>query len=617
MARPVLTAVCFLIIVVSLVSAPAGAPPKATAGKAGAATKKKVSDTDVTNVEREAVKCRTAADALDVYREFLAGVELTPRQHQVVEDRQKAWQDKIDRKLVKLGVEWVTRDSAKETARKANELIDDAFQKIKEKDLRKAASLFERAVKQDPSGIRADYYLGMLNTPNFWNYALWAEKNFERAHRRAPENTAISNNLAISKVKVGKFAEAIDLWSAALRSAPEAPEVVHNLGRFVASANSGRLSGAKPAAKRAATIFDKAVEEKKGPGYDLKQGWLYMAVALPPDERERAGDREPGDDANNADAETAGGGNKEVRKRPRVLVGSGTGFVIQPGYILSNRHVAEAGSSFGILHPGDPQVEHAASVVAVADDLDLALFRCEPLGAPAVKLNGDPPRRGSEVMVFGFPFSDVLGNSLKAIRGNVFGFEDEAKKQTVMYEATTNPGNSGGPVCDNTGRVIAVHFAGANLAVLNRGSGKFGLGIPVSCALPFVQKSLPDLLPVSAGEKMEWPDIDEAVSKSVVLVKLYSDTLAFTPPPAGDQKIANIFEDRTCVGCKGRSKLPCRNCFKGSVTVFESSYSINGLGPNAQVLKWDTPRPKACPGCHGAGVIDCPHCQNGFDPSLK
>ena len=157
MARSGLTAVFVLCILFVLVTAPSGAPPKGAAGKAGTGTRQKVSDTEVTNVEREAMKCRAAADALDVYRELLAGVELTPRQKQVVEDRQRVWQDRIDRKLVKLGVEWVTVDAARETGKKANDLIDEAFAKIKDQDFKKAASLFERAVKQDPSGVRADY----------------------------------------------------------------------------------------------------------------------------------------------------------------------------------------------------------------------------------------------------------------------------------------------------------------------------------------------------------------------------------------------------------------------------------------------------------------------------
>jgi S1-C subfamily serine protease len=576
-----------------------------------------VSDSDVTNVEREAMKCRTAADALDRYREFLAGVELTPRQKQVVEDRQKVWQDRIDRKLVKLGADWVSLYVAKETAKKADALIDEAFEKIKAADFKRAHILLEQAAKQDPSGIRADYYLGMLNSPNFWNYAVSAEKYFERAHRRAPSNAAISNNLAISKVKMGRFPEAIDLWSEALRNSPEAPEVVHNLGRFTAAANTGRLAGAKTVAKRSATIVDRALAEKKGPGYDQKRGWLYTPVPLPPEERERSGASADDDDNSSGEAGKKQDEKRGEPKRPRVLVGSGTGFVIRPGYILSNRHVAQGGSAYRILQPGNANFEHDATVVAIADDLDLAIFRCEPLAAPAVKLNGDSPRRGSEIMVLGFPFSDVLGSSLKAVRGTIFGFEDDTKRRAVMYEATTNPGNSGGPVCDNTGRVVAVHFAGANLAALNRGGGKFGLGVPVECALPFLQKSLPDLATERTGEKLEWPDIDEKISKSVVLVKLYEYALAFAPPPQADQKLASPFEDRTCVACKGRSTVPCPNCYKGSVTVFESMYTVSGAGRGAQVVKWDVPRPKTCIGCRGAGVVDCPHCQDGFDPSLR
>jgi hypothetical protein len=81
----------------------------------------------------------------------------------------------------------------------------------------------------------------------------------------------------------------------------------------------------------------------------------------------------------------------------------------------------------------------------------------------------------------------------------------------------------------------------------------------------------------------------------------------------------NVFEDRTCTACKGRSKIPCpvQGCFKGSVADFEMSYSINGVGRGAQVLQWPTPRNRACTGCRGAGVIDCPHCDTGLDPGLK
>jgi S1-C subfamily serine protease len=604
-----MSGVLVLLIAAQLWAAP---PAKDATLEKGTAGERTVSDADVTAFEREVMKCRTAADACDMYREFIAGATFTPRQKQTVLDRQKVWRSRVDKKLVRLGTEWVTSDAARETGRKADEFIDKAFDKIKAGDYKNAKVWLEKAVKQDPSGVRADYYLGMLNTPNFWNYAPAAEKNFERAHKRDPENAAVSNNLALSKLKMGRYSDTLDLWGQALRFAPETPEVVHNLGRFVKEVEANRLNATDSHAKRGKRMYEKAVADKKGPPTNEKTGWLYAPVALSVEERERSQtpkqqDAAPGNDAR-----------PQVK---RALAGFGTGFVVQAGYVVSNRHVAKAGTSYGVYqpaaNPGEAPQEFDATLTALGDDLDLALFRCEPLPAPAVKLNGQPPRRTSEILVLGFPFGDQLGASLKAVRGTVFGFENDATREIMMYEATTNPGNSGGPVCDNTGRVVAVHFAGLNLAAAERGAGKMGMGVPIQAALPFLTRTLPDLTTEDAGEKLEWPDIDAAISKSVVLMKLYAETLPLVERPPTAKSI-NVFEDCTCTACKGRAKVPCpiKGCYKGSVAEFESSYSINGVGAGAQVLKWETPRNRACRGCRGAGVIDCPHCANGLDPAL-
>ena len=610
------TTIGFLLVVPIAVHLSAAPPAKETPKAAQAGKndgKNTVSDADVTAFEREVMKCKTADEACDMYREFVAATQLTTRQKQTVLERKKIWQARVDQKLVRLGTEWVTSDAARATGKKADEFIEQAFAKVKEGDFKSAKGLFEKAVKQDPSGVRADYYLGMLNTPNFWNYAPTAEKNFERAHKRDPENAAISNNLALSKLKMGRYSDALDLWSEALRSALEAPEVVQNVARFVKETEANRLKATDGHTKRAKKMYEKAISEKKGPPADEKVGWLYAPVALSLEERERSQLPKESDDP----AEPA----KPKPRATRSLAGFGTGFVVQSGYVLSNKHVAKGGTSYGVFqppsNPGEAAQEFEASVITLGDDLDLALFRCESLPAPAVRLNKEPPRRTSEILVLGFPFGDALGASIKAVRGTVFGFENDANRQIMMYEATTNPGNSGGPVCDNTGRVVAVHFAGLNLAAVERGAGKMGMGIPIESALPFLVKTLPELKAEDTGDKLEWPDIDAAISKSVVLMKLYTETLPLVerPPTA---KSVNIFEDCTCTACKGRAKIPCptKGCYKGSVAEFESSYSVSGVGAGAQVLQWSSPRNRACKGCRGAGVIDCPHCQNGLDPSL-
>jgi S1-C subfamily serine protease len=612
-------AFCVLILLATQLpgAGPEKKPEKKSSSKSAPAGRRTVSDTEVTTLERDAMKCRAASEALDMYREFVAVTELTAAQATKVRDRQKVWQDRVDRQLVRLGTEWVTRDQAKATAQKADELIEQAFEKIKAGEFKAAKEALDKATKADPSGIRADYYLGMLNSPNLWNYAAGAEKSFERAHKRDPENPGICNNLALSKLKMGRWSDALDLWAEGLRTAPEAPEIVHNLGRFVKEASAKRIKVGDPHTKRAKRVYEKSLADKKGPPTSATTGWMYSRLALSAAERERTTLPAQADDENNDAAKPGASANKP--KKALNLVGWGTGFFVSPGYVLSNKHVAQGGTSYGVVHPGAEAKEFDATVVSVADDLDLALFKCDAPEMPAVTLNAEAPKRSSEILVLGFPFGEMLGASVKSLRGSVFGFDDDVKRQMMMYEATTNPGNSGGPVCDNTGRVIAVHFAGLDLTKLQRGTGKLGAGIPIEAAMPFLKGTLPDLATGEAGGTLDWPAIDERVSKSVVLMKLYSDTLPMPTAKGQAAQDPNVFEDCTCTACKGRSKIPCpvQGCFKGSVADFEMSYSVNGVGRGAQVLQWPTPRNRACTGCRGAGVIDCPHCTTGLDPGLK
>jgi hypothetical protein len=365
--------------------------------------------------------------------------------------------------------------------------------------------------------------------------------------------------------------------------------------------------------KRVKKIYEKALTDKKGPGFNEKIGWLYSPLTLSADERARS-------ESLTVDSDEAKPDEKAPATPPvaKTLFGSGTGFVVSSNYILSNRHVARGGTSYGLLQPKADAKELPATVVAVADDLDLALFKCEGLAAPEVGLNIEPPRRASDVLVLGFPFGEALGSSIKAVRGTVFGFDDDAKQKIMMYEASTNPGNSGGPVCDESGRVVAVHFAGLNLNAIDKGAGKLGMGVPIKTAMPFINKELPDLKPNEGSGKLEWPEIDRRISESVVLIKLYVENLPIVQKPPTSRS-SNVLEDRTCTGCKGRGKVACpvKGCFKGSVAEFETSYSVNGVGAGAQVLQWQTPRNRACRGCQGAGVVDCPHCADGLDSSLK
>jgi hypothetical protein len=153
-------------------------------------------------------------------------------------------------------------------------------------------------------------------------------------------------------------------------------------------------------------------------------------------------------------------------------VGFGSGFVVgtdRVTYVVTNHHVATCGDSGGkqdlaILLPPDAAVP--IHVVWGDRDLDLAIVRSnKPLDRPAVRLADTASVvSGAPVTAIGFPSAadivvdtdDIAVPSVS--RGNVGRVIPGANGvHYFQHTASTNPGNSGGPLYDEAGNVIGVN----------------------------------------------------------------------------------------------------------------------------------------------------------------
>lgn len=205
---------------------------------------------------------------------------------------------------------------------------------------------------------------------------------------------------------------------------------------------------------------------------------------------------------------------------------TGTGFLVTDGaaggdYLVTNRHVGvpwEHDASFA-LTSGEtlesvmtrfiaylPGTSDAASVelVRASDDADVAILRHEFGSAPmqGLTLSGRLPVPGDEVIVMGYPtglrsilaqageaFVEDLQNAGDANFWNIAerlassgrivplasqGIVGRASAETIVYDAATTHGGSGGPVLDIDGAVIAV-----NSAILPEFGGS-NIGVPVA-----------------------------------------------------------------------------------------------------------------------------------------
>jgi S1-C subfamily serine protease len=140
---------------------------------------------------------------------------------------------------------------------------------------------------------------------------------------------------------------------------------------------------------------------------------------------------------------------------------SGTGFLITTaGVVLTNAHVVENCSA--IRATASQGTTSAAKVVARDVLNDLALLSTG-LAVNKVAAFRSTARLGEAVEAFGYPLTDVLSKSGNFTLGNVSALVGVGEdSRYLQISAPVQPGNSGGPLLDQSGNVVGVVSAKLN-----------------------------------------------------------------------------------------------------------------------------------------------------------
>ncbi|HLX89826.1 MAG TPA: MarP family serine protease [Acidimicrobiales bacterium] len=144
------------------------------------------------------------------------------------------------------------------------------------------------------------------------------------------------------------------------------------------------------------------------------------------------------------------------------VIQEGSGFVVAPGYVVTNAHVVA-----GIAHPFvvDSTGRHSAAAMLFDPELDVAVLRVPGLGDPALRIDTQTVGRGASGAVLGYPeggpFTYGAAGVEAAFEAN--GLDIYGRNQVTRYvyqlAAVVRPGNSGGPLVEPDGTVIGVVFA--------------------------------------------------------------------------------------------------------------------------------------------------------------
>ena len=146
--------------------------------------------------------------------------------------------------------------------------------------------------------------------------------------------------------------------------------------------------------------------------------------------------------------------------------GHGSGFSVEPGYLLTNYHVIEGATTLT-----DP-LGRSMQLVGTAPDQDLAVLRLSaPLKATCTWANDasfgayNEVNIAEDLYIAGYP--ELSGGdptitkgiySRKVFMRDIAPTSKAPNMQIIQTDASINPGNSGGPVVDKRG-VVGVAFA--------------------------------------------------------------------------------------------------------------------------------------------------------------
>ena len=144
---------------------------------------------------------------------------------------------------------------------------------------------------------------------------------------------------------------------------------------------------------------------------------------------------------------------------------SGTGFFIDKhGYIVTNYHVIESVNSIDVfIKSASGETKHKASVVISDKTNDLAIIKIQydtPAEIPYT-ISNQSIEVGTGVFAMGYPMITDLGEEIKITDGIISsktGYQGDVS--TYQISAPIQPGNSGGPLFDKSGRLIGITSSG-------------------------------------------------------------------------------------------------------------------------------------------------------------
>ncbi|ETR69234.1 MAG: hypothetical protein OMM_04063 [Candidatus Magnetoglobus multicellularis str. Araruama] len=189
--------------------------------------------------------------------------------------------------------------------------------------------------------------------------------------------------------------------------------------------------------------------------------------------------------------------------------GSGTGFIIRPGYVATNAHVIECGLRYEDIVVKDFKGKlHAAKIEGIARNYkkanDLAILKIPDTTLPPLVLADsaiyESGHEGEEIVAIGYPLLGMASSADKPAltdKGSISTFKPD-ENIFIASGMPLNAGNSGGPIfLAKTQQVIGVAVAVLRGQVQINSAPVEGVSffIPANILANFFEEKTGEMLP--------------------------------------------------------------------------------------------------------------------------
>jgi len=161
----------------------------------------------------------------------------------------------------------------------------------------------------------------------------------------------------------------------------------------------------------------------------------------------------------------------------QIPIHSGTGFFINPQYIITNEHVLHDGCARIVIQ--DRGRDWAPAQIVVTDTAhDLALLHTQawPRDTAALRRDFDELKTGDRIVAVGFPLETLAKNKdYEVAEGKLVDpLQSFGNSGVLQFSHVIKLGYSGGPLLDGAGKVIGVVKAMAKIYETESVGGKLG-----------------------------------------------------------------------------------------------------------------------------------------------